>query len=233
MQWRRRYHALIARSVPTSRSEEGQNRRPIRKPVNTISPRRIYMTSYIVSVAKLAPSSALWIGTSSLLVFVILIPIWGALSDRIGRKPLLLLSSGGYIILAYPLFMMASTGSATLALIAQKQPIRRHDYHVYFLGVPAAKVPTSFDELRGGTRGRLKLHNFGRTPPRALPDSKRELQRAVADLYRWGAICRSGIELFLMKATWKPWFVCGSRTRNSVKRYEQLYRGAENPALLA
>jgi hypothetical protein len=97
----------------------------------------------------------------------------------------------------------------------------------------AAKVPTSFDELRGGTRGRLKLHNFRRTPPRALPDSKRELQRAVADLYRWGAICRSGIELFLMKATWKPWFVCGNRTRNSVKRYEQLYRGAENPALLA
>ena len=63
--------------------------------------------------------------------------------------------------------------------------------------------------------------------------SKRELQRAVADLYRWGAICRSGIELFLMKATWKPWFVCGNRTRNSVKLYEQLYRGAENPALLA
>jgi hypothetical protein len=53
---------------------------------------------------------------------------------------------------------------------------------------PAAKVPTSFDELRGGTRGRLKLHNFRSTPPRALPDSKRELQRAVADLYRWGAI---------------------------------------------
>ena len=32
-----------------------------------------------------------------------------------------------------------------------------------------------------------------------------------------------------MKATWKPWFVCGNRTRNSVKRYEQLYRGAEIP----
>ena len=87
-------------------------------------------------------------------------------------------------------------------------------------------------ELRGGTRGRLKLHNFRSTPPRALPDSNRELQRAVADLYCWGAICRSGIELFLMKATWNPWFVCGNRTRNSVKRYEQLYRGAENPALL-
>jgi MHS family proline/betaine transporter-like MFS transporter len=80
----------------------------------------IYMTSYIVSVAKLAPSSALWIGTTCLLVFVILIPIWGALSDRIGRKPLLL----GYIILAYPLFMMASSGSATLALHSRWPPRR-------------------------------------------------------------------------------------------------------------
>src|SRR5215469_10701232 len=79
----------------------------------------IYMTSYIVSVAKLAPSSALWIGTSCLVVFVILIPIWGALSDRIGRKPLLLASSGGYVVLAYPLFMMASSGNVALALLAQ------------------------------------------------------------------------------------------------------------------
>jgi MHS family proline/betaine transporter-like MFS transporter len=68
----------------------------------------IYMTSYIVSVAKLSPGSALWINTTCLVVFVILIPIWGALSDRIGRKPFLLLSSGGYVVLAYPLFMMAS-----------------------------------------------------------------------------------------------------------------------------
>jgi len=79
----------------------------------------VCMTSYIVSVAKLPPSSALWIGTSCLLVFVILIPIWGALSDRIGRKPLLLLSCVGYIVLAYPLFMLASSGNAKLALIAQ------------------------------------------------------------------------------------------------------------------
>ncbi len=100
----------------------------------------IYMTSYIVSVAKLAPSSALWIGTSCLLVFVILIPIWGALSDRIGRKPLLLLSSGGYIILAYPLFMMASSGSATLALIAQMVMI-------VFLSFFSGACPAAYSEI--------------------------------------------------------------------------------------
>ena len=100
----------------------------------------IYMTSYIVSIAKLAPSSALWIGTSCLLVFVILIPIWGALSDRIGRKPLLLLSSGGYIILAYPLFMMASSGSAMLALIAQMVMI-------VFLSFFSGACPAAYSEI--------------------------------------------------------------------------------------
>ena len=100
----------------------------------------IYVTSYIVSVAKLAPSSALWIGTSCLLVFVILIPIWGALSDRIGRKPLLMFSCGGYIILAYPLFMMASSGSATLALIAQMVMI-------VFLSFFSGACPAVYSEL--------------------------------------------------------------------------------------
>jgi hypothetical protein len=31
---------------------------------------------------------------------------------------------------------------------------------------------TKIIHFRGGTRGRLKLHNFRSAPPRALPDSK-------------------------------------------------------------
>lgn len=100
----------------------------------------VYMTSYIISVAKLPPSSALWIGVTCLSVFVVLIPIWGALSDRIGRKPLLLLSSGGYIVLSYPLFMMASSGSATLALIAQLTMI-------LFLSFFSGPCPATYSEI--------------------------------------------------------------------------------------
>jgi metabolite-proton symporter len=100
----------------------------------------VYMTSYIISQAHLSPSSALWIGTACLTVFVILIPIWGALSDRIGRKPLLLLSSGGYVILSYPLFMMASSGSFTLAFLAQLTMI-------VFLSFFSGACPATYSEI--------------------------------------------------------------------------------------
>ena len=76
----------------------------------------------------------------ALAVFVVLIPIWGALSDRIGRKPLLLLSAGGYVVLSYPLFMMASSGSAVLALVAQLTMI-------VFLSFFSGPCPATYSEL--------------------------------------------------------------------------------------
>lgn len=100
----------------------------------------VFMTSYVVSVAKLAPSSALWINVTCLVAYVALTPVWGALSDKVGRKPLMLLSAGGFVVLAYPLFMMASSGSLTLALAAQLTM-------VVLLSFYAGPVPAAFSEL--------------------------------------------------------------------------------------
>jgi MHS family proline/betaine transporter-like MFS transporter len=100
----------------------------------------VYMTNYVTKVAKLPPSAALWIGTTCLTVFVILIPIWGTLSDRIGRRPLLMASAGGYIVLSYPLFMMASSGSAALALAAQLTMI-------VFLSFFSGACPATYSEV--------------------------------------------------------------------------------------
>ncbi len=79
----------------------------------------IYLTTWLTNIVKMPRSTALWIGTVCLLVFVTMVPLAGALSDRIGRRPLFIASCVGYIVLAYPLFLLASTGVPAYAFIAQ------------------------------------------------------------------------------------------------------------------
>jgi MHS family proline/betaine transporter-like MFS transporter len=77
-----------------------------------------YMPSYIINVLHLSKSLAFTANTISIVALIIMIPIMGSLSDRVGRKPVLLTATVSAIILTYPLFLMISTGSFTLILIA-------------------------------------------------------------------------------------------------------------------
>ena len=52
------------------------------------------------------------------LVAIVLIPPLGALSDRIGRKPLLIAGSIAFAVFAYPLFLLLNTGSLPAAIAA-------------------------------------------------------------------------------------------------------------------
>ncbi|HVY18013.1 MAG TPA: MFS transporter [Rhodopila sp.] len=79
----------------------------------------IYLTTWLTTAIKMPRSTALWSGTICLLAFVIAVPIMGALSDRVGRRPLLIASCAGYAVLTYPMFLLASTGVPVYAFIAQ------------------------------------------------------------------------------------------------------------------
>lgn len=52
------------------------------------------------------------------LVGIVLIPPLGALSDRIGRKPLLIAGAVAFAVFAYPLFLLLNTGSLAAAIAA-------------------------------------------------------------------------------------------------------------------
>ena len=52
-------------------------------------------------------------------VLIVLTPLSGALSDRLGRKPVILAGSVGYLVLSYPLFLWMSQGTFTAALSGQ------------------------------------------------------------------------------------------------------------------
>lgn len=78
-----------------------------------------YMPTFTQRYAGLGRTEALWSNTVGLAVLVVAIPFMGHLSDRVGRKPLLLACCVGFLVLSYPLFaaMVAGAGLATVILI--------------------------------------------------------------------------------------------------------------------
>src|SRR6185369_138591 len=79
----------------------------------------VYVTTYIRQVDNMAQSTALDINTVAMPVTLVLIPVLGALSDRVGGKPILIAATGGLFILAWRLFWMLHHPEISLVLPAQ------------------------------------------------------------------------------------------------------------------
>jgi len=60
-------------------------------------------TSYSINFKHMPANGALWALLIACVVYIIVQPFWGMLSDRVGRKPNLLLGAGFAVILAYPM----------------------------------------------------------------------------------------------------------------------------------
>jgi MFS transporter, MHS family, proline/betaine transporter len=78
----------------------------------------VYITTYLTVVINLPLASSLAITSLGLVVVTILQPVMGRLSDRVGRKPLLIAGAAGTLLLAYPLFFLLSRGDFALSVIA-------------------------------------------------------------------------------------------------------------------
>ena len=76
-----------------------------------------YMPTFTQKFAGLSRPAALWSNTAGLLLLMIAIPIMGRLSDRIGRKPLLLTCCIAFIILPYPLFSLMLSGASLTTIV--------------------------------------------------------------------------------------------------------------------
>ncbi|MEA2742900.1 MAG: transporter, family, proline/betaine transporter [Acetobacteraceae bacterium] len=69
-----------------------------------------YMPTYTRTQLHLTAAQSLWASTASLLVLVALVPLMGALSDRIGRKKLLLGSCALCFFIPIPAFYVLTQG---------------------------------------------------------------------------------------------------------------------------
>jgi len=71
-----------------------------------------YMPTYTRTQLHLTAAQSLWASTASLLALVVMVPTMGALSDRIGRKKLLICSCVLCFVMPIPAFYILTSGAS-------------------------------------------------------------------------------------------------------------------------
>lgn len=79
----------------------------------------VYTATYLTEIVGIAKSRALAINTIGMAAAMIMLPLSGALSDRVGRKPLLIAAACGIILFSMPLFDLMWHPRLSVPLIGQ------------------------------------------------------------------------------------------------------------------
>ena len=77
-----------------------------------------YVPTFLTSAGKLGENDALQLSTAAAFAVILVTPFAGALSDRLGRKPVLIFVSICSALLPITLFQLMASGSASYALFA-------------------------------------------------------------------------------------------------------------------
>lgn len=99
----------------------------------------VYLPGYAQNTYGVSASAALWVAVVAQAAMTVTLPALGILSDRIGRKPLLSVFAGGYVVLAVPLFSWLSSSVWTL--------LATMTTGLLLFGCYAAVAPTAMAEL--------------------------------------------------------------------------------------
>ncbi|HEY0572774.1 MAG TPA: MFS transporter [Pseudonocardia sp.] len=78
----------------------------------------VFLLTYQTQYLGLSSGGAALVSTVTSLVAVVLVPAFGALSDRVGRKPILLSSSVALLVASYPLFLLMREGGLVGAAVS-------------------------------------------------------------------------------------------------------------------
>ncbi|WP_024475825.1 MFS transporter [Arthrobacter sp. CAL618] len=76
-----------------------------------------YVVNYLEVTLRLARSDALMLSAIGLLIYMVLCPLAGLISDRYGRRVPNLIGTIGYVLLPVPVFLLMSTGNAVLIIL--------------------------------------------------------------------------------------------------------------------
>jgi len=127
-----------------------------------------YFPTFMQKYLGLTASQALWSTTFANLVVLITCPIAGALSDRIGRKPLMLVHCFSFLLLTYPLMWLLLRNGASFPTVVAIQAFLAVLTGLFLGSFPAALVelfPTRKRLAGLGTAYNLASMVFGGFAP--------------------------------------------------------------------
>lgn len=155
-----------------------------------------YLPTYAQVNAGFDKADALTVGTLSLVFFALLQPLGGILSDRIGRKPLLLGFSLGFAVLAVPLLHLVTDSFASLLLVQCAGMVLLTGYTAVAAAVNAEVFPARVRAAGIGFPYSLTVALFGGTAPYVGTWFK---QAGHADLFPWyvAALCLVSFLVYL------------------------------------
>jgi MHS family proline/betaine transporter-like MFS transporter len=78
-----------------------------------------YWTTFLTKEAGVPHSIALWSSAGAYALLICLVPLFGIISDRIGRKPMWLFSTAGLVVVSLPAFALSGQGGFLPAFLGQ------------------------------------------------------------------------------------------------------------------
>ncbi|WP_404829330.1 MFS transporter [Epidermidibacterium keratini] len=120
---------------------------------------------YAINVRGIDPEGALWAGVGANLIFLIVLPIWGIISDRIGRKPVMLIALLGLAVLYFPLNAMIGTSAFSLFIAISIALIFMGGFSSIGPAVFAEIFPTRIRAVGLGVPYSISVALFGGTAP--------------------------------------------------------------------
>lgn len=124
-----------------------------------------YLPTYAQTTAHTAPGDALTAGTLSLVFFLLLQPVGGLISDRVGRKPLLLAFGIGFAALCVPLLHGLNGSFLSLLLVQCAGMVLLTGYTSIAAAVNAEVFPARVRAAGIGFPYSLAVALFGGTAP--------------------------------------------------------------------
>lgn len=121
--------------------------------------------SYAITVRGVPPTGALWAGVFANVVFLIALPLWGIVSDRIGRKPVLFIAIAGLLVLSFPLNAMVGHEAWQLFVAMSIALIFMAGFSSIGPAVYAEIFPTRIRAVGVGVPYSIAVAAFGGTAP--------------------------------------------------------------------